>query len=165
MFKNVGKLACFQKKLSERYDNHLLILRVEVSEYLKATINVLATSKRFIMGLLSRLKKATGLESSLEPEPKPKPKDSPIMTESRQPVPDGALEADGERQQKSFWKWAALHFPSRRTGTCDLAKAEEKYGIEAGTHWRDSYGIITSNIDKSLNLNPPFHKKASHQTF
>ncbi len=44
MFKNVGKLACFQKKLSERYDNHLLILRVEVSEYLKATINVLATS-------------------------------------------------------------------------------------------------------------------------
>ncbi len=82
------------------------------------------------------------------------------MTESRQPVPAGALEADGERQQRSFWKWAALHFPSRRTGTYDLAKAEEKYGVEAGTHWRDSYGTIKSHIDKSLNLNPPFHKKS-----
>ncbi|XP_042577312.1 uncharacterized protein LOC109060618 [Cyprinus carpio] len=60
------------------------------------------------------------------------------MTENRQPAPVGALETDGGRKQKSFWKWAALHFPSRRTGTYDLAKAEEKYGIEAETHWRDS---------------------------
>ncbi len=115
-------------------------------------------------GTTFKSKQAIGLESSLEP----KPKDSPIMTENRQPVPAGALEADGERQQRSFWKWAALHFPSRRTGTYDLAKAEEKYGEEVGTHWRDSYGTIKSHIDKSLNLNPPFHKKtplSSHQTF
>ncbi|KAF4115844.1 hypothetical protein G5714_003333 [Onychostoma macrolepis] len=52
--------------------------------------------------------------------------------------PAGALETDGGRPQKSFWRWPALHFPSRRAGTYDLAKAEEKYGIEAGTHWRDS---------------------------
>ncbi|XP_059389628.1 uncharacterized protein LOC132123109 [Carassius carassius] len=88
------------------------------------------------MGLLSRLKKATGLECV--GEPCVHPKDSPIMTENHQPAPVGALETDEGRTTKSFWKWAALHFPSRRKGTYDLAKAEEKYGTEAETQWRDS---------------------------
>ncbi|XP_026113544.1 serine/threonine-protein kinase pim-2-like isoform X3 [Carassius auratus] len=88
------------------------------------------------MGLLSRLKKATGLESVREPCVHPK--DSPIMTENRQPAPVGALETDVGRKMKSFWKWATLHFVSRRKGTYDLAKAEEKYGIEAETQWRDN---------------------------
>ncbi|XP_059420702.1 serine/threonine-protein kinase pim-2-like isoform X2 [Carassius carassius] len=87
------------------------------------------------MGLLSRLKEATGLECVREPCVHPK--DSPIMTENHQ-APVGALESDGGRSMKSFWKWAALHFPSRRKGTYDLAKAEEKYGTEAETQWRDS---------------------------
>ncbi|XP_026113505.1 serine/threonine-protein kinase pim-2-like isoform X1 [Carassius auratus] len=96
------------------------------------------------MGLLSRLKKATGLESVREPCVHPK--DSPIMTENRQPAPVGALETDVGRKMKSFWKWAALHFVSRRKGTYDLAKAEEKYGTEAETQWRDNDGPAPGDL-------------------
>ena len=86
-------------------------------------------------------------------------RDTPITSENRRPnLSVGAVETDGgrkktekEEKKNSFWKWPALHFPCSRAGTYDLAKAEEKYGIEAGTHWRDSDGTITSNTDKSLN--------------
>ncbi len=94
-------------------------------------------------------------------EPCTQPKDTPITSNKHQPNPSaGAVKTDGgrkkagkEEKKNSFWKWPALHFSFSRTGTYDLAKAEEKYGIEAGTHWRDSYGIITSNIDNVKLLN------------
>ncbi|XP_026087069.1 serine/threonine-protein kinase pim-2-like [Carassius auratus] len=88
------------------------------------------------MGLLSKLKEATG--SECVQEPCVHPRDSPIMTENHQPAPVGSLESDGGRSMKSFWKWAVLHFPSSRRGTYDLAKAEEKYGTEAEIQWRDN---------------------------
>ncbi|KAL1267185.1 hypothetical protein QQF64_002860 [Cirrhinus molitorella] len=85
---------------------------------------------------LSRLKKATGLESVHDPRVMLRPIDTPIMSEN-QPVeaPVGAVESGGGRKEAgSEKKKHAFHFPCLRRGTYDLAKAEKKCGIEAGTH-------------------------------
>ncbi|KTF80226.1 hypothetical protein cypCar_00041623 [Cyprinus carpio] len=91
------------------------------------------------MGLLSRLKKAAGLECVRKPCVQTK--DSPNSSDNRQPNPPDAAETDGgrnEKKKKSFWKWPALHVPCRRAGTYDLVKGEKKCGIEAGTYQRNS---------------------------
>ncbi|KAK2870655.1 hypothetical protein Q8A67_023182 [Cirrhinus molitorella] len=67
-------------------------------------------------------------------------KDTPTRLEDSHP-PDGAVETDGGREEKKikkkkkrFWKWPSLHFPWLEIGIYDLDNAENKYGIESGTH-------------------------------
>ncbi|XP_026068484.1 serine/threonine-protein kinase pim-2-like [Carassius auratus] len=91
------------------------------------------------MGLLSRLKKAAGLECVRDPGVQTK--DSRNSSENRHPDHPDAVDTDGgrnEKKTKNFWKWPALHVPCCRAGTYDLVKTEKKCGIEAEINRRYS---------------------------
>ncbi|XP_073687437.1 serine/threonine-protein kinase pim-2-like [Garra rufa] len=96
-------------------------------------------------------------------EPSVQPKDTPTRLEnSYSNPPDGAVETDGgskeagreekkiKKNKNRFWKLPSLYFPCLETGTYDLDKAENKYGIESGTHSEASVPEVSLTDEEPL---------------